>query len=241
MGRSVTIMKFICLAVLFALLPALGLQAPAHSQAPASEETLRTMIEAVLRQYLDPSSTVSVSVEGVAQAGGVVTAGNIVLDANPAMIRGVRADVFVQMTQVEFEPGTAAGTGTQLRLRKVGGAMIVASTTAASVRDALASRFPIIQDAAIKFDAGQFIVTGKLRDGGQPAMLRGRFIVERGITVRAIILEAAVGGSPIPPQLVEGQLANFNPVLDLTGSPIPIRVKLLALHNDRIELLAGTD
>jgi len=119
--------------------------------------------------------------------------------------------------------------------------MIVASTTAASVRDALASRFPIIQDPVLKFDAGQFIVTGRLRDGGQSAMLRGRFVVERGEVIRAIVLEATVGGSPIPPQLVEAQLATFNPILDLSRSPIPLRVKLLALHNDRIEILAGID
>lgn len=216
---------------------------PGHTQTPASEEGLRLLIENALRQYLDPSSAVTVSVSSVAQSSGVVTVGSVVLNADPAVIRGVQADILLYMTNVEFEPGTAAGTGagTQLRLRRVGGAMIVASTTAASVRDALARQFPIIQDPVLKFDAGQFIVTGKLKDGGQPAMLRGRFIVERGVMVRAIVLEATVGGSPIPAQLVEAQLARFNPVLDLSGSPIPIRVKLLALHNDRIELLAGTD
>jgi hypothetical protein len=215
----------------------------AHAQTAPTEETLRTLIENALKQYLDPSSTVSVSVGGVTESAGVVTVDSVVLNADPAVIRGVQAEVLLYMTSVEFEPGAAAGTGvgTQLRLRRVGGAMIVASTTAASVRDALAGQFPIIQDATIKFDAGQFIVTGKLRDGGQPAMLRGRFIVERGVMVRAMVLEATVGGSPIPPQLVEAQLARFNPVLDLSGSPIPIRVKVLALHNDRIEILAGTD
>lgn len=234
-------MKLLAFTVLVAVVAALSLQTPAYTQPPASENTLRTLIETTLRQYLDPSSTVSISVDGVAESSSTVTVSSVVLNANPAVIRGVHAQIVLQMTNVEFEPETAAGAGTQLRVRKVGGAMIVASTTAESVRDALASRFPIIQEATLKFDAGQFIVAGKLRDGGQPAMLRGRFIVERGVMVRAIVLEAIVGGSPIPPQLVEAQLAGFNPILDLSGSPIPIRVKVLALHNDRIELLAGTD
>lgn len=233
-------MRIFAALVIFSLVAA-SMLATASAQTPPTEETLRTLIESALKQYLDPSSTVSVSVSGVAESAGVVTVDSVVLNAEPAVIGGVKAEVLLHMTSVEFEPGTAAGIGSQLRLRRVGGAMIVASTTAESVRDALANQFPIIQDATIKFDAGQFIVTGKLRDGGQPAMLRGRFIVERGIVVRAIVLEATVGGSQIPPQLVEAQLARFNPILDLSGSPIPIRVKVLALHNDRIELLAGTD
>ena len=233
-------MRILAALVIFSL-AACSVLASAYAQTAPTEETLRTLIESALEQYLDPTSTVSVSVGGVAESGGVVTAESVVLNAEPAVIRGVQADIILQMTNVEFEPGTAAGTGTQLRLRKVGHAMIVASTTAASVRDALASRFPIIQDPVLKFDAGQFIVTGRLRDGGQPAMLRGRFVVERGEVIRAIVLEATVGGSPIPPQLVEAQLATFNPILDLSRSPIPLRVKLLALHNDRIEILAGID
>ena len=99
----------------------------------------------------------------------------------------------------------------------------------------------MIQNPKITLSGGQFIVTGMLRDLRQPATLRGRFIVERGQQVRVQVLEALVNNSPVPVQLVEGELAKINPVLDLTKSPIPLRIRLIALHDNRVEVLAGTE
>ena len=95
--------------------------------------------------------------------------------------------------------------------------------------------------AVIPYDGTRGAVGAPITVGGQPASLRGRFIIDRGTRVRVNVLEATVGGSPIPVELVEGELAKINPILDLTGSPIPLRIRLIALHDDRIEVLAGSD
>ncbi|HEU4797400.1 MAG TPA: hypothetical protein VFT63_00650, partial [bacterium] len=87
-------------ALLMVLLAAFFMLATASAQTPPTEETLRTLIESALKQYLDPTSTVSVSVSEVAENAGVVTVGSVVLNAEPAVIRGVQAEVLLYMTKV---------------------------------------------------------------------------------------------------------------------------------------------
>lgn len=102
-------MKGLHFAVLFAVFVLGSLQTPAHTQPSTAEDTLRIMIESALRQYLDPSSTVTVSVSTVGERSGVVTVGSVVLNADPAVLRGVQAEILLHMTNVEFEPAAAAG------------------------------------------------------------------------------------------------------------------------------------
>lgn len=233
-------MKTLCV-----LLAAMSLAVPAvRAQTAVTDEAVRVLLETALRQHLDPGSELTVSVAGVAQHAGGLTIGSVTIDASPAIVRGVRGELFAQLSNVTLDAGVtagAAGVGAAVRFRSAGGLTLVGRTTAAELQKALAARFPLLVDPVVSLSGGQFTVTGRLRDGGDPAALRGRFVVDRGTRVRVSVLEATVGGSPIPVQLVEAELAKVNPILDLTGAPIPARIRLIALHDDRIELLVGAD
>lgn len=219
--------------------------APAgQAQAPLTDEAVRVLLETALRQYLDPGSELTVSVAGVTQSAEGMTIGSVTIDASPAIVRGVQGELFAQLSNVAVDAGVAAGAagvGASVRIRSVGSMLLVGRTTAAELQKALAARFPPLVDPVVTLNAGQFTVTGRLRDGGQPAVLRGRFVVDRGTRVRVNVHEVTVGGSPIPTELVAGELAKINPILDLSGSPIPVRIRLIALHDNRIEVLAGAD
>lgn len=225
------------LALCLATLPAF-----AQTQAPISEDTVRTLLESALRQHVDASSQLSVSVIGVSQTPEGMVINDVTITGAPVVIQGLRAEIFAQLTSVQLDPAVQAGTApSQVRVRSVGRALITVNATAAAIRDALAARFPLLESPTLSFSGGQFLATGRVKDLGQMATLRGRFIVERGQTVRIVVHEAKVGGGDIPPGLVQQQLEKINPVLDLSTSPIPLRVRLLALHNDRLEMLLGTD
>ena len=237
-------MKRTALLLLLAAIPALALSVMAGAQTSPSDETVRVLLEAALRQYLDPGSELTVFVTGVQQAGEGLTIGNVTIDANPAIVKGVRAELFAQLTNVALDAAAAAGTSglsASVRLRDAGSVTLIGRSTAAELQKTLAARFPMLVDPVVTFTAGQFRVTGKLRDGGQPASLRGRFVVDRGQRVNVSVQEVLVAGAPLPVELVQKELAKINPVLDLTGAPIPLRIRLIALHDDRIEVLAGTD
>lgn len=238
-------MKKTSLLLLLVTTAALAVSATAGAQSAANDETVRVLLEAALRQHLDPGSELRVSVTGVQQnSAGGLTIGGVTIDASPAIVKGVRAELFAQLTNVALDAGLAAGTGrvnASVRFKSIGNGMLVGRTTAEELQKALAARFPLLLDPVVTFNAGQFLVTGKLRDGGQPASLRGRFVIDRGQRVNVSVQEVLVAGSPLPVELVQKELAKINPVLDLTGAPIPLRIRLIALHDNRIEVLAGTD
>ncbi len=66
----------------------------------------------------------------------------------------------------------------------------------------------------------------------------GRATVVARSTARAVQDGLAkVSGGDVPLGLVSGELAKFDPLLDLTRWPLNLRVERLVLHNDALELL----
>ncbi len=218
------------------ILAALLLPAAASAQAPA-DELLRQALLAILGQYFDPTSVFDISAVGTAVTPRSVTIEDLLITGHPAVLRGIPAEFLLHVTRPELD--VVALARRELRIISFGRATVVARSTARAVQDGLAKLSPTLLEPKVRFQTGEFVVTATVRRDGRlyPALLRGRLEIENGRRVRVRVIQAQVSGGDVPVGLVAGELAKFDPLLDLTRWPFNLRVERLVLHNDAVETL----
>lgn len=224
-----------CAAV---ILLAAALPLGGQSRRALSEDAVLQLVRAALQVYFDPTSAFEVSLSGINLAGDSLGLETLTIVGRPAVVRGLRADVIAHFAGLQVD---VAELGNQLpQIGKVRKATIVARATARDVQESLAKMSANISRPTVRFSTKEFEVTATIRRGNRlyPVSMRGGFVIEQGRRVRAVISQAQVFGSDAPMGLVEAELARVNPILDLSGWPVNLRIQRLVLHNDRVELLA---
>jgi hypothetical protein len=156
-------------------------------------------------------------------------------------MRGLRAEIFAGFAGFEVNLREAASSG--LQTARVGRATIVGRLGAKEVQEYLIATAPDIVGPRVRFQGGEFEFAGTIGQGNRrfPAAVRGTLAVEQKQRVRVVVTQAQVSGSDVPANLVAKELAKINPVLDVAGWPVPVRIQRLVLHDDRLEILATTD
>jgi len=216
--------------------PAATAQVPAAAQAP-DDEALRQAVLAILGRYFDPASVFDVSLVGTAATPRGVAIDDLLVIGRPAVLRGIPADFLLHVAKIELD--LSALSRRELRVLSSGGATVVARATARAVQEALAKLSPNILEPQVHFQMGEFVVTAMVRREGRlyPTLVRGRLEVEDGRRVRVRVAQAQVLGGDVPVGLVAGELAKYDPLLDLAQWPLNLRIERLILHNDAVELL----
>ncbi|MDQ7844540.1 MAG: hypothetical protein QN141_11400 [Armatimonadota bacterium] len=222
---------------LFLLLLVAAASSTGRSQ-PLSDDAAAQLVRALLLRYFDPPSVFTVSVTGARVTGDLLVLDSLTVGGRPVFLRGIEGQFLLQASDLALEAPALAQQ--QARVRRVGGATLVAGSTAAAMAQALARISSAIIEPRIRFHAGEFTITATVRrdDRLYPTEARGRVIVERERIVRVAVTAMTVAGGAVPESTVERELLKVNPVLDLSRYPLDLRIRRLTLHDDRIELLA---
>jgi hypothetical protein len=227
------------LALVLVLVP-LRLAVPQARQ-PFPEDAARQLVRAGLLQYFDASSVFEISLSGAALAGDILTIEELTIEGKPAVVRGFGGEMLARFSGLHVD--TAGLAAQQMKPIRTGRATVVARSTAKDVQEGLVRISPNILSPTVRFQTGRFEITATIRRGDKlyPAQASGSLVVDQDRQrVRIAVAQALAAGSDVPSGLIESELAKVNPVLDLSRWPLNLVIQRLVLHNDRIELLAGT-
>lgn len=213
-----------------------SLTLPAWSQPkqPLPEEAARELVRAALLQYFDPSSEFEISVSGAAIAGDLLSIEDLLVSGKPALVRGFRGEFLARVAGLQLE---VAGLNAQPKsAREV---TVVARTTAKAVEEGLSKASPNIMRPTVRFQAGELEISATLRREGKlyPILARGTLVVEQRKRVILQVTRVQVDGGDLPENMIARELANFNPLIDLSRWPLNIQIQRLTIHNNALELL----
>lgn len=206
-------------------------------QAATNEAAVQQLLRDALGRYFESASVLDISASGVASAGATISIDDLLIAANPAVVRGFQAELLLHVTRLRLDaPALVRG---EFEILVFDRATVVARSSAERIAAGLALASPAIRNPVVRFQAGEFEVTATVEREGAlyPVRVRGRPLVEEGRRILAALTQVQVSGGDVPPELVQRELAGFNLILDLSQWPLNLRVERLVLHNDAVELL----
>jgi len=203
---------------------------------PIADDVVKELVRATLLQYFDPASVFEISVSGATLSGDVVSLEDLLIAGKPAVLLGFRAEFLAHVKGLQAEMPIAAQ---QPKLRGAKQVTVVARSTAKAVEEGLARASASIIRPTVHFEAGQFDLAATLRrqDKLYPIQAQGTLRVEGRQRVNVSITRMQVSGAEAPQNLIEQELAKFNPILDLSTWPLNLHVQRVTLHNDGAEIL----
>jgi hypothetical protein len=221
------------------LVAAMLLPGPALAQPqPFPDDTATQLVTAALYRYFDSASVFEVSVSGSALVGDLLVIQDLLISGKPAVLHGLRGEVLAHITGLEVD--FAALSSQTIKASRVEKATVVAKSTYTEIQEALSRFSASLINPRIRFQEGSFALTAIIRRDNNlyPTVARGTLVVIDGQQVQLVLTNVTVSGSNVPADLVGSELAQINPLVDLSKYPIPLFVQRLVLHQDAVELLA---
>jgi hypothetical protein len=198
---------------------------------------LASRLRAVIARGFGGSPTVSVRVQAPPWAVFTGALSAVTIEVRRGLVGQLPVDrLSLRLRDVTVDPASLF-RGAPTALKRVGQGEGEAFLTQDDVA-AFLTGVKGIQRATLRFEGGVVALEGDVQFASLDLRVRleGRFVVASPTTVDLYVQTLTVSGVQIPKEISGALVANLNPILSLSGLPIPVRIESVTLENGQVRL-----